>query len=122
MFLITGLQLRTLLPSIRHYTLAEIGLAAVVVCMVVIVARFIWMYPATYVPRWLFPALRRRDPYPPWQHPTLLAFTGNPRHRLARRGARDPVHRRRRESIPRPGSHPHPDLLRDLRHAGRRRP
>ena len=75
-FLITGLQARTLIPSIRHYTLGEIAMAAVVVCAVVIVTRFIWMFPATYVPRWLFPALRRRDPYPPWQHPFLLAFTG----------------------------------------------
>ena len=75
-FLITGLQARTLLPSIRHYTLAEIAVAALVVCAVVIVTRFIWMYPATYVPRWLFPAIRRKDPYPPWQHPTLLGFTG----------------------------------------------
>ena len=75
-FLITGLQARTLLPSIRHYTLAEIAIAALVVCAVVIITRFIWMFPATYLPRWLFPALRRRDPYPPWQHPFLLAFTG----------------------------------------------
>jgi NhaP-type Na+/H+ or K+/H+ antiporter len=75
-FLITGLQVRTLLPGIRHYSLAELTIAAIVVCLVVIVARFIWMYPATYLPRWLFPGLRRRDPYPPWQHPFLLAFTG----------------------------------------------
>src|SRR5277367_5254479 len=75
-FLITGLQARTLLPSIHRYTLAEIAVAAVVVCAVVVITRFIWMYPATYLPRWLFPAIRRRDPYPPWQHPFLLAFTG----------------------------------------------
>src|ERR1700729_3191531 len=75
-FLITGLQARTLIPSIRHYSLAELTMAAIVVCAVVILARFVWMYPATYLPRWLFPALRRRDPYPPWQHPFLLAFTG----------------------------------------------
>jgi Na+/H+ antiporter len=75
-FLITGLQARTLLPSIHRYTLAEIGVAAVVVCVVVVITRFIWMYPATYLPRWLFPAIRRRDPYPPWQQPFLLAFTG----------------------------------------------
>jgi len=43
---------------------------------VVIVTRFIWMYPATYLPRWLSPALARRDPSPPWQWPFLLAFTG----------------------------------------------
>ncbi len=75
-FLITGLQARTLVPSLRHYSLAELSMAALVVCVVVILARFIWMYPATYLPRWLFPAIRRRDPYPPWQHPFLLAFTG----------------------------------------------
>jgi monovalent cation/hydrogen antiporter len=75
-FLITGLQARTLLPSVRHYTLGEIALAVVVVCAVVILTRFVWMFPATYVPRWLFPSIRRKDPYPPWQHPTLLGFTG----------------------------------------------
>jgi NhaP-type Na+/H+ or K+/H+ antiporter len=43
---------------------------------VVIIARFAWMYPATYLPRWLIPAIRRKDPSPPWQWPTALAFTG----------------------------------------------
>jgi monovalent cation/hydrogen antiporter len=43
---------------------------------VVIVARFVWVFPATYLPRWLFPAIRRKDPSPPWQWPFVLAFTG----------------------------------------------
>jgi CPA1 family monovalent cation:H+ antiporter len=43
---------------------------------VVIVSRFLWMYPATYLPRWLFAAIRRKDPSPPWQWPFLLAFAG----------------------------------------------
>jgi CPA1 family monovalent cation:H+ antiporter len=34
------------------------------------------MYPATYLPRWLSPALARTDPAPPWQWPFLLAYTG----------------------------------------------
>jgi CPA1 family monovalent cation:H+ antiporter len=50
--------------------------AAVIISIVVIAARFIWMYPATYLPRWLFSSLRRRDPSPPWQWPFALAFTG----------------------------------------------
>src|ERR1700722_11540325 len=75
-FLITGLQARTLVPSLRHYSLAELTVAAIIVCVVVILARFVWMYPATYLPRLLVPAIRRRDPYPPWQHPFLIAFTG----------------------------------------------
>ena len=43
--------------------------------LVVIATRFIWMYPATYVPRWI-PSIRRKDPAPPWQWPFALAFTG----------------------------------------------
>ena len=41
-----------------------------------IVARFVWIYPATYLPRWLIPPLRRRDPSPPWQQAFILGFTG----------------------------------------------
>ena len=50
--------------------------AAALVCLVVIVARFVWVFPATYLPRWLSPALARRDPAPPWQWPFMLGFTG----------------------------------------------
>jgi CPA1 family monovalent cation:H+ antiporter len=34
------------------------------------------MYPATYAPRWLVPAIRRKDPSPPWQWPFIISFTG----------------------------------------------
>lgn len=75
-FLITGLQARTLLDRIGHYSVAELAISATIVSAVVIAARFVWMYPATYIPRWLFPKLRRTDPAPPWQWPFALAFTG----------------------------------------------
>jgi monovalent cation/hydrogen antiporter len=75
-FLITGLQARTLIARIGDYSISELAFSAAVVIAVVIAARFVWMYPATYLPRWLFPALRRRDPSPPWQFPFILAFTG----------------------------------------------
>jgi monovalent cation/hydrogen antiporter len=75
-FLITGLQARRLLAGIHDYSASEIVLSAAVVSAVVIVARFIWMFPATYLPRWLIPSIKRRDPSPPWQYPFLLAFAG----------------------------------------------
>jgi len=43
---------------------------------VIVIARFVWVYPATYLPRWLSPALARRDPLPPWQWVFLLGFVG----------------------------------------------
>ncbi len=75
-FLITGLQARALLAGIAGYSIAELAAAAALVTGVVIATRFIWMYPATYLPRWLIPAVRRADPSPPWQWPFALAFTG----------------------------------------------
>jgi monovalent cation/hydrogen antiporter len=75
-FLITGLQARALINGITHYSDGELALSAIVVSGVVILARFVWMYPATYLPRWLFPAVRRKDPSPPWQWPFMLGFTG----------------------------------------------
>ncbi len=75
-FLITGLQARRLIPVIRHYSIAELAMTAAIVCAAVIVTRFVWVFPATYLPRWLVPSIRRNDPSPPWQQPFFLAFTG----------------------------------------------
>jgi Na+/H+ antiporter len=75
-FLITGLQARTLLARIGDIPISALAISALVVSVVVILARFVWLYPATYLPRWLYPPLRRRDPSPPWQWVFVLAFTG----------------------------------------------
>ena len=75
-FLITGLQARALLARIGNDSVAELAISVSVVSAVVIVARFVWHYPATYLPRWLFPPIRRKDPSPPWQWPFVVAFTG----------------------------------------------
>jgi len=75
-FLITGLQARPLVARIEQYPWSALAISSLTVCAVVIVARFVWMYPATYLPRWLIPAIRRKDPSPPWQWPFALAFTG----------------------------------------------
>jgi CPA1 family monovalent cation:H+ antiporter len=40
------------------------------------VARFAWIYPATYLPRLVSRRLRERDPSPPWELPTALGWAG----------------------------------------------
>ena len=75
-FLITGLQARTLAASLGAYSAFELASTAIVVCLVLIAARFIWIYPTVYLPRLLIPAIRRADPSPPWQWPFVLSFTG----------------------------------------------
>jgi monovalent cation/hydrogen antiporter len=75
-FLVTGLQARSVISGIRVYSVSELAISAALVSAVVIAARFIWLYPATYLPRWLVPAIRRKDPAPPWQWPFALASAG----------------------------------------------
>jgi CPA1 family monovalent cation:H+ antiporter len=75
-FLVTGLQVRTLLEQVHAFTIHDLLIATAWTTLIAIAARFIWMFPATYFPRWLSPRLRKRDPSPPWQAPFFLAFTG----------------------------------------------
>jgi monovalent cation/hydrogen antiporter len=75
-FLITGLQARAVVANIAHYSTSQLAISALLVTAVVIGARFVWMFPATYLPRWLIPAVRRADPSPPWQWPFAIAYTG----------------------------------------------
>ncbi|HXW72451.1 MAG TPA: Na+/H+ antiporter [Methylocella sp.] len=75
-FLITGLQARAFIVRIVDHSPVELATSAALISAVVILTRFVWMYPATYLPRLLYPPLKRRDPSPPWQWPFALAFTG----------------------------------------------
>ena len=47
-----------------------------VVTAAAVLARPVWVFPATYLPRALFRGMRRNDPYPPWQVPAVISWTG----------------------------------------------
>jgi monovalent cation/hydrogen antiporter len=76
LFLLTGFQLRLLYEKSKEFPLHDILLATALVIAIVVVARFAWVFPATYLPRWLSRRLRARDPSPPWQWTFIIAFTG----------------------------------------------
>jgi Na+/H+ antiporter len=76
LFGLVGLQLRPILDALSGRSTASLIANAVIISAAVIVTRFIWVYPATYVPRFLFRTIRERDPYPPWQYPTLISWAG----------------------------------------------
>jgi CPA1 family monovalent cation:H+ antiporter len=76
LFLLTGFQMRLLFEKSKAFPLQEILFATALVAVVIIVARFAWVFPATYLPRLLSKRTRERDPAPPWQAPFVVAFTG----------------------------------------------
>src|ERR1700694_3913615 len=75
LFLLTGFQMRSLLEKSKAFPLHDTLFATVLVAMIVVVARFAWVFPATYLPR-LLKRVRERDPSPPWQWVFVLSFTG----------------------------------------------
>jgi CPA1 family monovalent cation:H+ antiporter len=76
LFLLTGFQMRSLFEKSKAFPLDDILFATAVVTAIVVVARFVWVYPATYLPRWTSRSLRARDPSPPWQWVFILSFAG----------------------------------------------
>jgi Na+/H+ antiporter len=76
LFLLTGFQMRLLFEKSKAFPLQDILLATALVAVIVIVARFAWVYPATYLPRLVSKRIRERDPAPTWQAAFVVAFTG----------------------------------------------
>src|SRR3989454_2114752 len=76
LFLLTGFQMRLLFEKSKAFPLQEILFATALVAIIVIVARFAWVYPATYLPRLISKHIRERDPAPSWQTTFVVAFTG----------------------------------------------
>ena len=118
-FLITGLQARTLIEKAHDFPIKELLAVTAVTAAIVIVARFVWMYPATYLPRWLIPPLARRDPSPPWQQTFVLGIHRRARRGVACRRARHPAHHRERRAVPASRRDPVRHLRRHHHHAGR---
>jgi CPA1 family monovalent cation:H+ antiporter len=76
LFVLVGLQLPSVMDGIAAMATESIVIDAIAVSATVIAVRFLWVYPAEYVPRFLSKRLRDRDPYPPWWMPAIVAWTG----------------------------------------------
>ncbi len=75
-FLLTGLQAPLIIDSLGEADWIRLGIAAASVTAAIILVRFVWVFASTYLPCWLWPAWRRRNPAPPWQEVFAIAFTG----------------------------------------------
>lgn len=75
-FTLIGLQLPTVLSGFTWAEMLELSIVACALYAVLVGVRFVWVFPAAAIPRWLSPAIRARDPMPSWQALTILGFTG----------------------------------------------
>ena len=75
-FMLIGLQLRGIVDRLDGYDGWHLALLGAAVSATLIVSRFLWVFPTTWLPRALFLHVRESDPMPPWSHPALLSWAG----------------------------------------------
>ncbi|HEX8869540.1 MAG TPA: sodium:proton antiporter, partial [Lentzea sp.] len=74
-FALIGLQVSAIIADVDLNTSLLLGAGAVL--LATILARFVWMYPATYLPRMLSPKHRKREERPPHLgQVTVIAWAG----------------------------------------------
>ncbi len=64
-FILIGLQLRSIMKGISNYPWQTLVVSALVISFVVIIVRFIWVIPATILPRLFSKRIREREPFDP---------------------------------------------------------
>jgi CPA1 family monovalent cation:H+ antiporter len=69
------LQARAVVLALTGEALRRALWAAVLVTATIIVVRFVWIFPATYLP-WLLRGKGKGEPPPNWRGPFFVAFTG----------------------------------------------
>jgi CPA1 family monovalent cation:H+ antiporter len=74
-FILIGLQLRGVWDGLENWSVGELTTVTLAVVATVIVIRFIWVYPAAYLPR-LIPKIKASEPPLPWQGPVIVAWAG----------------------------------------------
>ncbi|MFD3501034.1 Na+/H+ antiporter [Streptomyces sp. NPDC058676] len=75
-FALIGLQLPVILKGLGEYEGGRAAWYAVLLFLVVVVSRFVWVYPATFLPRRLSARIREREPNPTWKGPFVIAWAG----------------------------------------------
>ncbi len=74
-FALIGLQLRGIIDAVETGP-GRLVVAGVALTLCVVVARIVWIFPATYLPGLLSRRVRARDSAPPWREPAVLAWAG----------------------------------------------
>ncbi|MEU5365944.1 Na+/H+ antiporter [Streptomyces sp. NPDC005925] len=75
-FALIGLQLPVVAGELDEYAGADAARYALVVFLVVVAVRFVWVYPAVFLPRMLSARIREREEDPTWRGPAVTSWAG----------------------------------------------
>ncbi|MCX2483823.1 Na+/H+ antiporter [Pedobacter sp. MR2016-24] len=75
-FVMIGLELPAIVAGLEGYSLAEAWKYGLLVSALVIAIRMIWIYPGTFIPRWLFKSVRKNEAHPGWKGSFVIGWAG----------------------------------------------
>ncbi len=75
-FALIGLQLPVVLKGLGEYRGLDAALYAIALFLVVVVTRFVWVYPAAFLPRVFSARIREREDNPTWKGAMTTAWAG----------------------------------------------
>lgn len=75
-FILIGLQLPSILAHLAPRSAPELLALGAAVSATAIVARIVWVFPATYLPRRFSARIRERDPFPPVNAVFVVSWAG----------------------------------------------
>jgi monovalent cation/hydrogen antiporter len=75
-FMLIGLQLPSIVRGLAARGTGDLIFLGVAISLTVIIARIVWVFPATYLPRRLSAKIRERDPEPPRGVVFVVAWAG----------------------------------------------
>ncbi|MCE9501593.1 MAG: cation:proton antiporter [Leptospira sp.] len=75
-FILIGLQLPSILRGISVYPTDKLILSSAVISVTVIIARFVWIFPGTYLPRFFFSGIRKRESSPSMRGVIVTSWAG----------------------------------------------
>lgn len=74
-FVLIGLALPDIIEGLGEYAVMDGIRYGLLISAITIALRFLWVYPAAHLPRWLS-AKVRKDPSPGWKGPLVISWSG----------------------------------------------
>lgn len=75
LFLLVGINIDSIYQAVSTISLVEIIKFTGLTVATVIIGRFIWVFPAFFLPRWLFAKVHKKQSLP-WQYPMIVGWAG----------------------------------------------
>lgn len=74
-FVLIGLELPEIIAGLGEYSIADGIKYGLIISAITIALRFLWVFPAAHVPRWLSAKIRQ-EPSPGWKGPLVTSWAG----------------------------------------------